>query len=150
MSAIVNKDKCDGCGECVEVCPVGAIQIQKGKAIVSDNCIDCSICVRSCPNGAISIMSKRPAYDKIISRNNYNIDRKIYTEIRRRGRGFGRRRGRGDAVKSDFNYPSQSLQNNVTTSEQNIDILREQAKTLTDELKAIKERLKELNFEKKE
>jgi ferredoxin len=148
MSAVVNKEKCDGCGECVEVCPISAIQIQNGKANISDNCIDCGICVRSCPNEAISLTSERPTYDRTISRNNYHLNRKRYTELRIRGRGFGRRRGRGYAVKANFDYPSQSLQNNVITSEENIDILREQAKTLEDELRVIKERLKEINSEK--
>jgi len=150
MAAVVNKEKCDGCGECVEVCPISAIQIQNGKAVVSDNCIDCGICVRSCPIGAISLLEKRPIYDRTTSRNNYNLDRKRYTEIRRKGRGFGRRRGRGYVVKANLDYSSQRLQNNVATSEENIDILREQAKTLRDELKVIKERLKELNSENKE
>lgn len=53
MAAIVDKDKCDGCGECVEVCPVDAIELQNEKAAINDECIDCGICVETCPNEAI-------------------------------------------------------------------------------------------------
>jgi len=53
MAAIVDKDKCDGCGECVDVCPVDAIELQSEKAVINDECIDCGICVETCPNEAI-------------------------------------------------------------------------------------------------
>lgn len=53
MAAIVDKDKCDGCGECVEICPVDAIELQNEKAVINDECIDCGICVETCPKEAI-------------------------------------------------------------------------------------------------
>ncbi len=43
MAAVVDKDKCDGCGECVNVCPVNAIELQIEKAVIKDACIDCGI-----------------------------------------------------------------------------------------------------------
>lgn len=56
MSVVVDKDKCDGCGECVDVCPVDAIELQSQKAVIdNDECIDCGICVETCPNQAISL-----------------------------------------------------------------------------------------------
>lgn len=51
--AVVDKNKCDGCGECVDVCPVDAIELQSEKAVINDECIDCGICVETCPNQAI-------------------------------------------------------------------------------------------------
>ena len=55
MAAKIDKKNCNGCGKCVEVCPVNAIKIEKDKAVVSDECIECGACVGDCPNGAISL-----------------------------------------------------------------------------------------------
>lgn len=50
--------KCDGCGECVAVCPVkDAIEGEKGTrhVIKKDRCIGCGICLNSCHVHAISL-----------------------------------------------------------------------------------------------
>jgi NAD-dependent dihydropyrimidine dehydrogenase PreA subunit len=55
MAAKVDKDKCAGCGPCVESCPVEAIKIEDNLAIVDgDTCIDCGACVDACPTAAIT------------------------------------------------------------------------------------------------
>ena len=56
MAAIVDKEKCTGCGSCVEACPVDAIKVENDKAIIdNDECIDCGTCVDECPDEAISL-----------------------------------------------------------------------------------------------
>jgi len=55
MSAKVDARKCTGCGTCVGMCPVQAIEIQKEKAIISDNCVECGVCINECPKEALSI-----------------------------------------------------------------------------------------------
>lgn len=55
MAAVVNQNECTGCGACVDVCPVEAIEIVNGKAIINDECIDCGACVDECPVEAISV-----------------------------------------------------------------------------------------------
>ncbi len=45
---------CAGCGVCVEVCPMDAITLENGIAVVNrETCGNCKICVRVCPEGAI-------------------------------------------------------------------------------------------------
>ena len=56
MVAEVDAEKCEGEGECVEVCPLDSITIEDGKAIVDeDTCGDCGACVDVCPTEAITV-----------------------------------------------------------------------------------------------
>lgn len=55
MAAKISGDKCIGCGACVEVCPVDAIKLQSGIAVVGDECVECGVCVNECPNEAIEV-----------------------------------------------------------------------------------------------
>ncbi|MGQ9508989.1 MAG: 4Fe-4S binding protein [Thermodesulfobacteriota bacterium] len=55
MAVIVNEEKCTGCGTCEEVCPVEAIEVENGKAVVDpEACVDCGTCIEECPEKAIS------------------------------------------------------------------------------------------------
>lgn len=45
----VDASKCNGCGTCVEICPVHGIKIVEGKAVPNEQCIDCGTCITSCP-----------------------------------------------------------------------------------------------------
>lgn len=54
----VNIDvKCNGCGACRPICPVGAINGQKGHrhVIDKDRCIGCGVCLNVCPTRAIAL-----------------------------------------------------------------------------------------------
>ncbi len=55
--AVVNNEKCLGCGSCVKECPEGAIaQDDTGIAIVDkEKCIGCKKCVEACPIEAINM-----------------------------------------------------------------------------------------------
>jgi len=52
----VDRDKCIGCGQCVPLCPMGAIRMVDGKSLVNAaECAECGVCRRSgvCPADAI-------------------------------------------------------------------------------------------------
>ena len=55
MAVKVNKEKCNGCGECVGICGFDAIKIADGKAEINDDCVECGACVFRCPNKAITV-----------------------------------------------------------------------------------------------
>jgi len=56
MAAVVDNEKCSGCGECVQACPLDAIEMVEDKAKVDEEtCGDCGACIDACPNEAISL-----------------------------------------------------------------------------------------------
>ncbi len=57
MAAIIDSEKCTGCGACTDVCPLDAIELSDdGVAVVDgDTCGDCGACVDECPCEAISM-----------------------------------------------------------------------------------------------
>ena len=56
MAAAVDREKCTGCEECVETCPLGAIAVTDGVAAVdAETCGDCGACIDVCPSEALSL-----------------------------------------------------------------------------------------------
>ena len=53
----INIEKCTGCGECVEVCPVDVYELQDEKSTVvnGEECLGCESCVEVCETEAITI-----------------------------------------------------------------------------------------------
>ncbi len=57
VSLQLNKDKCIGCGRCVEVCPhaVFAMNASKTNIVDRNSCMECGACTQNCPTNAIAV-----------------------------------------------------------------------------------------------
>ena len=53
----VDQDKCEGCEECVDVCPVEVFEMEDEKAVPvnADECLGCESCIEVCETDAITI-----------------------------------------------------------------------------------------------
>ena len=51
----IDLSKCDGCGDCVELCSFGVVALVNGKVIIvePEDCNYCTDCEIFCPFGAI-------------------------------------------------------------------------------------------------
>lgn len=45
-------EACTDCGQCAEVCPVGAVSADEPTATAKDKCIVCAACIKNCPANA--------------------------------------------------------------------------------------------------
>jgi len=55
---VIDEEKCEGCGECVDTCPAEVLEMQGDKAVVvdEDECLECESCVEVCETGAIQLV----------------------------------------------------------------------------------------------
>lgn len=53
----IDKEKCTGCGECVDICPAEVLEMVDEKSEVAniDECLGCESCVETCPENAITL-----------------------------------------------------------------------------------------------
>ena len=54
---------CLGCGDCVEACPYGAMEMNLETGlpqVIEDKCVGCGACVKACPRAIIELRNKGP------------------------------------------------------------------------------------------
>lgn len=52
------EEKCTNCGVCTDICPTGALYMERPSMEVkfnSDNCIVCQLCLKTCPYKAMEV-----------------------------------------------------------------------------------------------
>ncbi len=56
-NVIVDTDKCTGCGQCVDICPVEVYEMNSGKSdpAQAEECLGCESCIEVCEFGAITV-----------------------------------------------------------------------------------------------
>jgi len=64
----IRRENCNGCGKCVNVCPVEAMTLvsandprrprSKTARLAEDRCLGCGLCVRSCGHDAVALRSR--------------------------------------------------------------------------------------------
>jgi ferredoxin len=70
-------DKCTGCGTCALSCPVGAVALRDGRALIAEEmCIGCLVCLESCKQGALDYRM-RNAHAFQAARALYQISNRI-------------------------------------------------------------------------
>jgi NAD-dependent dihydropyrimidine dehydrogenase PreA subunit len=53
----LNPELCNGCRECIEVCPHEVFAMRDGKAVIEDReaCMECGACMMNCSAGAVKV-----------------------------------------------------------------------------------------------
>lgn len=58
FNVTIDRDKCEGCGECAESCPADILEMVDGKAEVTGDiseCLGCETCVTVCTTEAVTL-----------------------------------------------------------------------------------------------
>jgi len=58
FEAVVDKEECTGCEDCVDRCPVGAISVEDIAEVNREKCLGCGLCATGCPSEAITMRSR--------------------------------------------------------------------------------------------
>jgi ferredoxin len=95
----IDKDKCNGCGECLKVCPQGAIYLKGDVAEIDRQlCVECGTCLGVCPTGAIREAVPQFAVNTGGREVNVMMGTGCYSLGYGRGIGLGMGRGFGRGV----------------------------------------------------
>lgn len=54
---VLDREKCNGCGRCIDVCPHAVLEMAEKRAVIADreSCMECGACANNCETGAIKV-----------------------------------------------------------------------------------------------
>lgn len=57
----VDRNKCNGCEECLEACTAGVFEMHSGtaEAVRPDDCVGCESCIDTCEQDAVTVEDTR-------------------------------------------------------------------------------------------
>jgi ferredoxin len=68
--AAADPETCEGCGICVDRCPMEALELGVGTVELDlDRCIGCGLCVTTCPADSITLLRRPDAEQRDVPRN---------------------------------------------------------------------------------
>ncbi|HUY00900.1 MAG TPA: 4Fe-4S binding protein [Candidatus Deferrimicrobium sp.] len=69
FASIIDKEKCIGCGSCIDRCPVEAITLADIASVDREKCLGCGLCAGVCPEEAITLAVRKDGeepFDRVI------------------------------------------------------------------------------------
>ncbi|NVM29811.1 MAG: 4Fe-4S binding protein [Candidatus Helarchaeota archaeon] len=69
FESIIDREKCSGCGSCIDRCPVGAIIIDDFAIVDRERCLGCGLCAGECPENAIVLQVREDGeepFDRVV------------------------------------------------------------------------------------
>ena len=57
----VDEARCMGCGDCLEACMFGALEVDGCARVLGTRCVGCGVCVSACPEGALGLVRRENA-----------------------------------------------------------------------------------------
>jgi len=76
-----DENECTGCGSCVEICPVDALELEDETPTVDHEwCIGCGVCATVCPTGAIKMALRPDRTGELPAKNFKDLHEKIMEE----------------------------------------------------------------------
>ncbi len=80
FESIIDEEKCIGCGNCVDRCPVDAITLEDNAVVDREKCLGCGLCARDCPEEAITLQlreDREEPYERVLELGRAIIEKKL-------------------------------------------------------------------------
>ncbi len=69
FEAVIDREECTGCEDCVDRCPVGAITLEDTAIVDREKCLGCGLCATGCQSEAITLHlreDRNDPFDRVV------------------------------------------------------------------------------------